>query len=103
MQTPVASRPARIKAARAWAGLSQYELAERLGVEVQWVKRRESGRQSAKQFELVAIAQACGLPVQWFYVDVPALLSRIPLEEPASAPVPDRIPPADARAQRQGA
>lgn len=54
---------ARIRAARAYAGLKQTELADRIGVDVQTIKRREGGRTRAKPGELHAIASACGVPV----------------------------------------
>lgn len=56
-----------IRAARAWADISQTVLAERLGVEVQWVKRRESDAQNAREMELVAIAAACGVPAEFMF------------------------------------
>lgn len=80
------SEAARIKAAREWAQISQEELAHRAGVEVQWVKRRERGKQESKAGELVAIAAACGLPVQWFYLDVPRVLAASPLPADAYGP-----------------
>lgn len=51
--------PALIRAARGYAGISQTELAQRLGVEVQWVKRREAARQDTKPYERSAIGTAC--------------------------------------------
>lgn len=56
---------ARIRAARAYAGLKQTELAERVGVDVQTIKRRERGTAAAKPAELHAIASACGVPVKF--------------------------------------
>lgn len=53
---------ARIRAARAFAGLTQGQLAERLGVDVQTVKRREAGGRAPRRGELLAIASICGVP-----------------------------------------
>jgi len=57
--------PARIRAARAYAGLSQEELAEALGVDPQTIKRRESGYQQPKKGERVAIAAICRVPPEF--------------------------------------
>jgi transcriptional regulator with XRE-family HTH domain len=57
----MAGHGARIRAARAYAHMSQGGLAEKLGVEVQWVKRRESDRQDAKRYELIAVAAVTGV------------------------------------------
>lgn len=53
---------ARIRAARAYARLTQSQLAERLGVDVQTVKRREAGGRDPARGELLAIAAICGVP-----------------------------------------
>lgn len=55
----------RIRAARAYAGLTQDELAEQLGTAAQTVKRRESGAQAPKRGELLAIAAICDVPVRF--------------------------------------
>lgn len=56
---------ARIRAARAFAGLSQDELAHELGVEVQTIKRRENGKADPKRQELLAIAAVTGVPIEF--------------------------------------
>lgn len=53
---------ARIRAARAYAGLSQQQLAKRLGVTVGTIERREGGKLPPKYGELVAIAAICEVP-----------------------------------------
>jgi transcriptional regulator with XRE-family HTH domain len=53
----------RIRAARAHARLTQQQLADALGVDVQTVKRRERGVHPPKLGELVAIASVCEVPL----------------------------------------
>lgn len=53
---------ARIRAARAYAGLTREELAERLGVAISTIDRREAGTHAPKRGELLAIAAICGVP-----------------------------------------
>lgn len=58
----------RMKAARAYAGLNQEQLAERLGVERNTVARRESGAVGVTAESLIALANATGVPLE-FLVD----------------------------------
>jgi transcriptional regulator with XRE-family HTH domain len=55
----------RYRAARAYAGLTQEELANKLGVDEQTIKRRESGKQEPKKAELIAVAALCEVPVEF--------------------------------------
>jgi transcriptional regulator with XRE-family HTH domain len=55
----------RIKAARGYAGLSQPALAAALEIGEQTEKRIELGQRPAKRSELLAIAEACNVPM-WF-------------------------------------
>lgn len=55
----------RIRAARTYAGLSQKELADALGVDEQTIKRRESGRQEPKLAERIALASVCKIPPEF--------------------------------------
>jgi transcriptional regulator with XRE-family HTH domain len=41
--------------------MTQEDLADELGVDVQTIKRRESGKQDPKKGERLAIAQICGV------------------------------------------
>ena len=59
----------RVRAARAYSGLSVSEVADRLGVGVQTIKRIEAGTRAPRQLEIWAIAQVCGLSQEWFEVD----------------------------------
>jgi transcriptional regulator with XRE-family HTH domain len=53
----------RLRAARAFADLTQEELATMLGVDPQTIKRREAGKQNPKRVELVAIASITSVPL----------------------------------------
>ena len=56
----------RIRAARGYAGISQSQLAEALGVDEQTIKRRESPNgKEPKKGERVAIAAICGVPLDF--------------------------------------
>ena len=55
-----------VRAARAYAGITIPELADRLGLGVATIKRIEAGERAPKQLELWAIAKACDLPDEWF-------------------------------------
>lgn len=56
---------ARYRAARAYADLSQDELARELGVDAQTIKRREAGKQEPKKAELIAVAAICQVPLDF--------------------------------------
>jgi transcriptional regulator with XRE-family HTH domain len=67
---------ARIRAARGYANLTQQQLADALGVDVQTVKRRESPAGSdPKKGERLAIAAACGVPPDFMEGGFPTVLS----------------------------
>lgn len=55
----------RIQAARAYAGLTQPQLAERLGIAVETIKRREKGTHDPNKGERIAIASICGVPASF--------------------------------------
>lgn len=64
--TPVSVYSARIRAARAYAGLSQTQLADALGVDEQTIKRREStSGNEPKKGERIAIAAICRVPPEF--------------------------------------
>ena len=57
---------ARIAQARKVAGLTQDALAERLGVDVQTIKRRENPRgKEPKKLDRIAIATVCGVSIDY--------------------------------------
>lgn len=56
---------ARIRAARAYAGLTQEQLAAELDVDTQTIKRREAGSHDPKRGERMAIAAICGVPPEF--------------------------------------
>ena len=55
----------RMRAARVLADLSQQELADRLGISIGTVKRREYGHGSVSAENLMALAQSTGVPLAW--------------------------------------
>ena len=55
----------RLKAARVLRGISQPELADLLGVSLQTVRRRESGKSPATLEVLLDIAEVCSVPLAW--------------------------------------
>lgn len=58
-------RAARIRAARAYADLDQPTIAQTLGVSTVTVKRMERGQREIKLEDLHAIAEVCGVPVEF--------------------------------------
>jgi transcriptional regulator with XRE-family HTH domain len=56
------ARAARIRAARAFAGLDQADFAKALGVSVVTVKRMESGKRETSLDDLHLLADLCGVP-----------------------------------------
>lgn len=67
---------ARIRAARAYAGLEQDELAARLETSLSTLKRWEYGQEGKRgrsRFQRKAmiegVAEVCGLPHEWFEID----------------------------------
>jgi DNA-binding XRE family transcriptional regulator len=56
----------RIRAARAYAGLSNTELAEAIGIGRSTLVKSEAGARQAKTWELWAIAEICGIPREFF-------------------------------------
>lgn len=55
----------RIRKAREGVGYSQADLANRLGVGLNTIRRWERDRSPAKRMALVAIALECNVPVEW--------------------------------------
>lgn len=60
-----AELPPRLRAARAYAGLTQPELASRIELGQVTYALSEKGQRSTPRRELLAIAEACGVPM-WF-------------------------------------
>ena len=93
-----------MKGARVMAGLSRKQLADRLGVSMETVRRRETGETPVTNEILSALAQATDVPfaflVQGFSDDqvnssMAEVLARAALEDqPVVLPDPDS-PPAD--------
>jgi transcriptional regulator with XRE-family HTH domain len=81
----------RVRAARAYAGLSVSELASRIGLGLQTIKRIESGKRTARRFEVWAIAEACNLPREFFEIDLDLLNRRAATLQEALARVDERL------------
>jgi transcriptional regulator with XRE-family HTH domain len=76
----------RVRAARAYAGLSVQHVATKIGVGAKTVKRIESGERLPRQYELWAIAETCGVPRDFFEASLPApyylgVATNVSLEE----------------------
>lgn len=84
----------RVRAARAYAGFrNRAALAARLELSKETVQRIEGGQREVKRSELLAIAEACGVPM-WFLED--GWEGRQGAEVPAEEP-----PPHDPRSLRR--
>jgi transcriptional regulator with XRE-family HTH domain len=59
----------RLRAARAYADFSLDELAERVEMGRSTLIRVDQGERNLKRMEISAIAEACGLPVEFFTAD----------------------------------
>ena len=81
----------RVRAARAYAGLTICELADRLGVGVQTIKRVEAGRRTVRTYELIGIAECCGLPREFFQVDFAQVKGTEPSLAEAVARIAERV------------
>lgn len=92
----------RLRAARAFANLSQQELADQLGISIGTVKRRELGDATLNNQALLATAQACGVPFAFLVegfsdeqinASMAEVLARAELQgQPAVLPDPDSLP-----------
>lgn len=68
----------RIRTARAWAGLSQEELAQMLEVSEATVRRMEQGKKIPRSSDLLYIAEICGVRRSWFTDDDPGIAPTAP-------------------------
>jgi transcriptional regulator with XRE-family HTH domain len=92
----------RVRAARAYAGLSVNELAGRIGLGLQTIKRIESGKRTARRFEVWAIAEACNLPREFFEIDLDLLSRRAAALQEALAKVDERLERIERRMDQPG-
>ncbi|HCN40120.1 helix-turn-helix transcriptional regulator [Rothia sp. (in: high G+C Gram-positive bacteria)] len=67
MQTPTWTFQDRLRKAREHAGLNQSALAEKLEVAPGTIQRWETGVRSPTEKNLQALAEATGVPFDWFY------------------------------------
>jgi transcriptional regulator with XRE-family HTH domain len=89
--TSTAETARRVRAARAYAGLSVNALANRIGLGLQTIKRIECGKRTARVFELWAIAEACELPREFFEMDLDVLNQRASLMNETLVRVEQRL------------
>lgn len=69
MALPTWTLQDRIRKAREHAGLKQEELAQKLETTRQTLGRWENGSHAPTEKNLQALAEATGVPVEWFYQD----------------------------------
>lgn len=91
-----------MKGARIMAGLTRQQLADRLGVSIETIRRREIGESEISNETLIALAQATGVPfaflVEGFSDDqinasMAEVLARAELQDqPQVLPDPDQLP-----------
>lgn len=72
MALPTWTLQDRIRKAREHAGLKQEELAQKLETTRQTLGRWENGSHIPTKKNLQALAEATGVPLNWFYQDNPA-------------------------------
>ncbi|MEA2483117.1 MAG: Helix-turn-helix domain [Thermoleophilaceae bacterium] len=87
----------RVRAGRTYAQLSVAELAERIGMGAQTIKRIESGRRAARRHEVWGIAEACGLPRAFYEVDFEFLLEKAEAVTEVLSRIDDRLARLEAR------
>lgn len=77
---------ARIRIARAIRNVSLRELAEKMGVTANAISKVEKGENGFSSRNLIAMSEALGIPIDWFFTNRPELLGR-PI---VGAPWPER-------------
>jgi transcriptional regulator with XRE-family HTH domain len=92
----------RLRAARGFANLSQQQLADRLGISIGTVKRRELGEAHLNNQALMATAQACEVPLSFLLEgwsdeqlneSMAEVLARVDQQDqPPVLPDPDSLP-----------
>lgn len=63
----------RIRAARAYAGITQEDMADRLGISIVTYKRIEQAKRDVDLGEVKRISEITGMPIEFFSVDLKAL------------------------------
>lgn len=86
MSLPTWTLQDRIRKAREHAGLKQEELAQAIGSTRQTLGRWENGSHTPTEKNLAALAEATGVPMEWFYQDdtAPSLTGSPSLLPPGS-------------------
>lgn len=81
----------RVRAARTYAQLTVGQLADRIGMGAQTIKRIECGRRIARRHELWAIAEACALPRGFFEVDFERFVDQAELMSSTLTEIDQRL------------
>jgi DNA-binding XRE family transcriptional regulator len=97
----------RVRAARAYAGLSNEELADQVGIGRSTLVKTEAGARQARTWELWAIAEVCEVPREWFTDESAsmAVASRLSAEVDAVLPTADeqdQQEPPESETQEEG-
>jgi Zn-dependent peptidase ImmA (M78 family)/DNA-binding XRE family transcriptional regulator len=85
---------ARVAAARAAAGLTQAEIADRLGIHRSAVARIERGKRELDALELARLAETLGRSVAWFVTPPPRLVAShrsLPMDDRAATQLEDEL------------
>lgn len=75
---------ARIRAVRNYKGMTQGELADRLGISLATMKRYESGERPISTEELLAIAEAVSIPPDFMLYGFDAIAQQHAAETPTA-------------------
>jgi transcriptional regulator with XRE-family HTH domain len=82
--------------------MSVSDLADAVGLGVQTIKRIEAGKRTARPFEIWAIAEACGLPREFFDLDFQELWSAAAAQNEMLARIDGRLDKLERALGRRG-
>ena len=72
----------RVRARRLILGMSQQALAAELGITFQQLQKNEKGTNRIASSRLYQLSNALGVPIQWFFDEMPASISNVGGAEP---------------------
>ena len=78
-----------MKRARLNAGLTQTQVAEKVGITARQYQRYESGRSAPYIYDLPKICEALGVSYEWLFSED---WSKIPVSEPSKSAIPAPVP-----------